>query len=93
MGSGVLNDRSFYPGVRNHYLINKKTIAVGLSWAMIFSFMVIIINIIPMVRAPTIWYVDDEPGGIPSEDFTSIQEAVDAAQPGDTVHVYNGTYY
>jgi len=53
----------------------------------------IIIDIAPPAASATIWYVDDIPGGSPPEDFTTIQEAVDAAQPGDTVFVWNGTYY
>ncbi|HEC94349.1 MAG TPA: hypothetical protein ENI45_00095 [Thermoplasmatales archaeon] len=39
-----------------------------------------------------IWYVDDEPGGDPPEDYTSIQDAINNASPGDIIYVYNGTY-
>ena len=35
------------------------------------------------------WTVDDDGGA----DFTKIQDAVDAASDGDTIIVYNGTYY
>jgi parallel beta-helix repeat protein len=40
------------------------------------------------VRGSTI-YVDDDSGG----DFSNIQEAIDAADDGDTIYVYNGIYY
>ena len=43
--------------------------------------------IIPPVSATT-WYVDDSGGA----DFTAIQDAVNAASPGDTVRVRDGTY-
>ena len=38
------------------------------------------------------WYVDDDLADYPAADFTEIQDAVDAASPGDTIVVYPGTY-
>ncbi len=38
------------------------------------------------------WHVDDDLADYPTADFTKIQEAVDAASPGDTIVVYPGTY-
>jgi parallel beta-helix repeat protein len=54
---------------------------------LIVSFVPIIIEI-AQTRASTIIEVDDDGG----KDYKTIQEAVDAAQPGDIVFVYNGTY-
>lgn len=36
--------------------------------------------------------VDDDRAQAPQADFTNIQQALDAAQPGDTIRVYAGTY-
>jgi len=38
----------------------------------------------------TVITVDDEPG---DGDFSSIHDALDYANPGDTIEVYSGTYY
>ncbi|NOR47232.1 MAG: DUF1565 domain-containing protein [Methanosarcinaceae archaeon] len=61
----------------------SRVIAVALV-VMIFSLM------IGAASAKT-WYVDDDGGS--GVDFTNIQNAIDAASDGDTVFVYNGTYY
>jgi len=41
------------------------------------------------VESSDILYV----GGVGSSNYSYIQNAVDAAKPGDTVYVYSGTYY
>ena len=46
-------------------------------------------NIQPVRAEPGTWTVDDDGPA----DFNTIQEAIDAASPGDTIYVYNGTYY
>ena len=44
------------------------------------------------IDAPRTWYVDDDLTDYPTADFTTIEEAVDEANPGDTIIVYPGTY-
>jgi parallel beta-helix repeat protein len=46
-------------------------------------------NIQPVRAEPKTWYVDDDGPA----DFSKIQDAINAASPGDTIYVYNGTYY
>jgi parallel beta-helix repeat protein len=71
--------------------MKREIVAVWVSLVMMAGFVVIVdvVNdIIPSVRAATIT-VDDSGGA----DYLTIQEGINAANPGDTVYVYNGIYY
>jgi parallel beta-helix repeat protein len=64
--------------------------------AFIFSYIAIIEETIQVAKAASIIYVDDVPGegpDNPPENYTKIQDAINNAISGDTIFVYNGTYY
>ena len=67
----------------------RKVVAVWICLLMIFAFIVIVVEITPNVRAATTRYV----GGTGPGNYSKIQSGINVANPGDTVFVYNGTYY
>jgi parallel beta-helix repeat protein len=69
----------------------RRIVAVWVSLAMLFGFVVVVdvvTDITPPVKAIIIT-VDDSGGAM----YTKIQDAINTSNDGDTVFVYNGTYY
>jgi len=69
--------------------VNRKTVSGIMVTLLLTGILTLAINIQTAKAEPTTWYVDDDGGA----DFTRIQDAINAASPGDTIYVYNGTYY
>lgn len=70
----------------------RKIVAVWVSLAMLFGFIVImdiVIDITPTATANTLYVNTTGIGGA----YTSIQDAINDSNDGDTVFVYSGTYY
>lgn len=68
-------------------MYHKKIAVIWLSIVMLFSYVVIVIEIVPLVRASTLYVGGGGPGN-----YTSINNAINAATDGHTVYVYSGTY-
>jgi len=56
---------------------------------LLVSMLTLAFNVQPVESEPATWTVDDDGPA----DFSSIQEAINAASQGDTIYVYNGTYH
>jgi parallel beta-helix repeat protein len=69
--------------------MQRKVVAVWVSLLIMVSSIVILVEIAKRVEAPTTLYVGGGGGG----NYSKIQWAIDNASNGDTVFVYNGTYY
>jgi parallel beta-helix repeat protein len=67
----------------------KKIASAIMLTLLLTSMLTLAFNIQPVKAEPKTWYVDDSGGA----DFTRIQDAINAASAGDTIYVYNGTYY
>ncbi|MFH0897152.1 MAG: hypothetical protein V1850_03775, partial [Candidatus Bathyarchaeota archaeon] len=72
--------------------IRRKTVSVTILALLIVSMFTIPLNIQPARAEPGTWIVDDDLQDCPGADFTKIQDAVDAANAGDTIIVYPGIY-
>lgn len=67
----------------------KRIVSGIMLTLLLISMLTLAFNIQPVKAEPRTWTVDDSGGA----DFTRIQDAIDAASNGDTIYVYNGTYY
>jgi len=66
-----------------------KAVSVIMLTLLLMSMLTLAFNIQQVESEPITWTVDDDGPA----DFSSIQEAINAASPGDTIYVYNGIYY
>ncbi|MEA2090720.1 MAG: NosD domain-containing protein, partial [Thermoproteota archaeon] len=71
-----------------HVRKTKEMLLGVMTSLLIVSLLGLAFNIQPVKADPKTRTVDD--GG--QADFQTIQEAINAADPGDTIHVLNGTY-
>jgi hypothetical protein len=55
-------------------------------------FLVAAVHVLVTSSQATVWIVDDDGQDSPIADFTTIQPAIDACAPSDSIFVYPGTY-
>jgi parallel beta-helix repeat protein len=68
--------------------LKKRTVSTIMLTLLLTSMLTLAFNVQPVKAEPKTWYVDDDGGA----DFTKIQDAINAAGPGDTILVAVGTY-
>jgi len=69
--------------------VNRKIVLLTYTSILLLSCVGVSIQFIKPVRAAATWTVDDDGPA----DFTSVQDAINAASDGDTIQVRAGTYY
>ncbi|RLI44739.1 hypothetical protein DRO69_06705 [Candidatus Bathyarchaeota archaeon] len=70
-----------------------KLSSLILLMLLLTSTLTLVFNIQVAEAEPKTWTVDDDGKECPDANFTSIQDAINAASHGDMIFVYSGTYY
>jgi parallel beta-helix repeat protein len=67
----------------------KRALSAFMLVLLLVSMLTLAFKIQPVRAEPRTWTVDDDGPA----DFSKMQDAINAANSGDTIYVYNGTYY
>ena len=69
--------------------MKRKTVSGMMLILPLIGMLTLAFNVQSVKSGPRTWTVDDDGPA----DFSKIQDAINAASDGDTIFVYNGTYY
>ncbi|MFQ5621593.1 MAG: nitrous oxide reductase family maturation protein NosD [Candidatus Nanoarchaeia archaeon] len=69
--------------------MDRKAVTGIMLRLLLIGMLTLAFNVQSVKAEPTTWIVDDDGPA----DFSTIQEAINAASSGDTIYVHNGTYY
>ncbi|MCK4444898.1 MAG: right-handed parallel beta-helix repeat-containing protein, partial [Thermoplasmata archaeon] len=69
--------------------MKSKKASIIIALLVLASSFCLALSVLPTCVGGTTLFV----GGMGPGNYTTIQDAVNAAKPGDTIYVYNGTYY
>jgi parallel beta-helix repeat protein len=89
LGSSFIKSEDFYLAELIYIYMKRKMAVVWVILIIMICSIFILVEVADMVEAPITFYV----GGGGLGNFSTIQEAIDFADSGATVFVYNGIYY
>ncbi|KPJ66085.1 hypothetical protein AMJ44_09075, partial [candidate division WOR-1 bacterium DG_54_3] len=73
----------------NEGRIKIKILSIFFIWILVYAAFAVFVNISKETAGADIWIVDQAGGG----NFTTIQDAINNSNDGDTIYVWAGTYY
>ena len=83
-----MNPRAWQRDSHLNFLMSSRHFTILITLGLLTVLVIVLVCGSEHAYAKT-WYVDDDGGA----DYEKIQDAIDASQDGDTIRVWEGTYY